>query len=74
VIPYDYSIILHPDDDSGYWTDVPALPGCGSQGRTGDEAIEMTKDAITGCIESLRKSSEPVPGERMTAVTVRVNA
>jgi antitoxin HicB len=52
----EYLIVVHPDeDDGGFWTEVPALPGCGSQGETVDEAIEMTKDAIEGYIESLKK-------------------
>jgi antitoxin HicB len=43
---HEYLLIIHPDEDGGFWTEVPALPGCGSQGETVDEAIEMTKDAI----------------------------
>lgn len=32
----------------GYIADVPALPGCMSQGKTLDEAIVNIKDAING--------------------------
>jgi antitoxin HicB len=71
---HEYLIIVHPEEAGGFWTEVPALPGCGSQGETVDEAIEMTKDAILGYIESLRKHGESAPEERTLAVTVTVAA
>ena len=66
----EYTIIVHPDETSGYWTEVPVLPGCGSQGETVEEAVEMTKDAIEGYLESLKASGKPIPQD--TAVVVRV--
>ena len=71
---YDYLIIVHPDETGGFWTEVPALPGCGSQGETVDEAVEMTKDAIQGYLESLRRHGAAPPQERTVAVTVTVAA
>jgi antitoxin HicB len=72
---YDYLIVVHPDDvDGGFWTEVPALPGCGSQGESIEEAIEMTKDAIQGFIESMRKHGEIPPADATVAVTVTVAA
>ena len=29
--------IVHEDEDVGYWAEVPALPGCASDGLTMDE-------------------------------------
>jgi predicted RNase H-like HicB family nuclease len=71
---YDYLIIVHPDAGGGYWAEVPSLPGCGSQGEPVDEAVEMTKDAIQGYLESLRKHGEIVPRETSVAITVTVAA
>ena len=71
---HDYLIVVHPDDDGGFWTDVPSLPGCGSQGETVDEAVEMTKDAILGYLESLKKHGEELPREEAIVVTVTVAA
>lgn len=64
----EYTIIACQDEDGGYWTDVPALPGTGSQGDTLDEAIENTKEAITLMLEYLRDKGEPIP-ELKTVVT-----
>jgi len=46
-----YSVVLHADtEDGGYWVECPSLPGCASQGDTVEEALEMIKDAIMGCL------------------------
>ncbi len=68
----EFVIIIHPEETGGYWTEVPALPGCGSQGETVEEAIEMTKDAIEGILESLRAHGKPIPEERDVVVKVTV--
>ncbi len=70
----EYLIIVHPDEAGGFWTEVPALPGCGSQGDSVTEAIDMTRDAIVGFIASLKKHGEPVPPETNLAVKVTVAA
>ncbi len=45
----NYKILITYDKDyNGYVVDVPQLPGCMSQGKTMDEAIENVKDAIKG--------------------------
>ena len=41
-----YTVILHSDETGGYWVEMPALPGCASQGETMEEALENVKDAI----------------------------
>ena len=39
-------IILHKAEEGGYWAEVPALPGCGSQGETKKETLANIKEAI----------------------------
>ena len=41
-------IFISDQDYQGYVAEVPSLPGCVSQGKTMDEAIENIKDAIQG--------------------------
>jgi len=54
VMKNKYQVILHADtEDGGYWVECPDLPGCVSQGDTIEEALEMIKDAINGCLEFL---------------------
>jgi len=43
-----YRVLLEQDEDGVYVAEVPALPGCISQGRTRAEALANIKEAITG--------------------------
>jgi predicted RNase H-like HicB family nuclease len=56
-----YRILIEQDEDKMYVAEVPSLPGCVSQGKTRNEAIENAKDAIKGYLESLKKHNEPIP-------------
>ena len=60
----EYSIIIYEAEEGGYWTKVPILPGCGSQGETFDEAITNTKEAIESHIIALQEDGQEVPTER----------
>ena len=47
----DFEVLLVSDDqDPGYAVFCPSLPGCGSQGDTRAEALEMIADAIAGFV------------------------
>jgi antitoxin HicB len=72
-----YTIVLHPDPETGgYAVEVPALPGCFTQGRTREQAIERAREAIAAHITGLLRDGEPIPEEREhpQLATVRVAA
>jgi antitoxin HicB len=56
-----YRIVIERDEDDIFVAECPQLPGCISQGKTRDEAVNNIKDAIEGYITSLKKHNEPVP-------------
>jgi predicted RNase H-like HicB family nuclease len=39
-------IVAHAAEEGGYWAEVPALPGCVSQGETMDELLANVREAI----------------------------
>jgi predicted RNase H-like HicB family nuclease len=43
-------VIIHEAEEGGYWAEVPAIPGCMTQGETMKELIENLYDAIEGCL------------------------
>jgi predicted RNase H-like HicB family nuclease len=53
--------LIEQDEDGIYVAEVPALPGCLSQGKSRSEAIENIKEAIAGYLESLQAHGEPIP-------------
>ena len=38
--------------ETGYWAEVPSLPGCVSEGETLEECRAMIHDAVEGWLES----------------------
>jgi len=59
----EYTVLLHPAEEGGYWTDVPSLPGCFSQGETVEEALANTKEAIKSHVEALREDGQEVSAD-----------
>ena len=56
-----YRVLIEQDEDGVHVAEVPALPGCISQGRTRSEAVTNIKEAIAAYLESLHAHGEPVP-------------
>ena len=57
----NYAVILHEDPQGGFWGEVPALPGCYSQGETVDELKQNIREAIAGVLEVLREDERELP-------------
>jgi predicted RNase H-like HicB family nuclease len=43
-------VIVHEAEEGGFWAEVPAIPGCATQGETMDELLQNLHDAIEGCL------------------------
>jgi len=43
-------IVIHEAEEGGYRAEVPALPGCATQGETMDELMNNLREAIEGCL------------------------
>jgi predicted RNase H-like HicB family nuclease len=50
--------IIHPAEEGGYWAEVPALPGCITEGDSMDEVINNIQDAIQGWLEVANESQK----------------
>ena len=45
-------VVIHEADEGGYWAEVPAIPGCASQGDSFDELVANLREAIEGCLRA----------------------
>jgi len=43
-------VVVHRAEEGGFWAEVPAIPGCATQGETYEELLENLTDAIKGCL------------------------
>ena len=67
-----YRVLIEQDEDGMYVAEVPALPGCISQGQTREEAVENVREAIAAYLESLEAHGDPIPPP-ITEEVVEVN-
>ena len=65
-------VILYPGEDGYFVAECPSLPGCISQGKTREEAIENIREAIQLYIEVLEEMGQPVPIDKFEAILVAV--
>src|SRR6202035_2916 len=58
-------IVVHEAEEGGFWAEVPAIPGCASQGDSMDELMQNLREAIEGCLSVEVAPPEPGGSERM---------
>ena len=42
--------IIHNAEEGGYWAEIPAIPGCATQGDTFEELLENLYEAVEACL------------------------
>ena len=42
--------VVHEAEEGGFWAEVPAIPGCATQGETFEELLRNLYEAIEGCL------------------------
>jgi predicted RNase H-like HicB family nuclease len=63
-------VVIYPGEDNYWVAECPSLPGCVSQGKTKQEALQNIKDAIRGYIAALDEDGLPVPEDRFEVLVV----
>lgn len=43
-------VVIHEAEEGGYWAEVPAIPGCATQGETFEELLQNLYEAVEGCL------------------------
>jgi predicted RNase H-like HicB family nuclease len=43
-------VVVHEAEEGGYWAEVPAIPGCATEGDTFEELLQNLYEAIEGCL------------------------
>ena len=53
-----FTTVFHEDPEGGFWAEVPALPGCYSQGETMDDLLVNVREAIAGVLEVMAQQGK----------------
>jgi len=63
-------VVVHEAEEGGFWAEVPAIPGCATQGETMDELLRNVHEAIEGCLTV--DVAEPKPDDKMRILEIAV--
>jgi predicted RNase H-like HicB family nuclease len=55
-----FVVTVNRDEDGAFVVECPAIPGCVSQGRTEEEALQNIQDAIRECLEVRAEKGMPL--------------
>ncbi len=65
------TVTIERDEDGAWVTECPAIPGCVSQGKTRQQALDNIKEAIVLCLEVRAEKGLPLTVEtRQVEVTI----
>ncbi len=54
-------VVVHEAEEGGYWAEVPAIPGCATQGENFEELLKNLYEAVEGCL-AVEPEAEPADG------------
>lgn len=63
-------VIVHEAEEGGFWAEVPAIPGCATEGDTLEELIANVREAIEGCLSVDIAPAEADGKQRILEVSV----
>ena len=52
-------VLVHEAEEGGYWAEVPAIPGCSTQGETFEELLHNLYEAVEGCLSVCNVGLQP---------------
>jgi predicted RNase H-like HicB family nuclease len=63
-------IVVHEAEEGGYWAEVPAIPGCATQGETFEELLGNLYEAVEGCLSVDIDPATPGENGRVLEIAV----
>jgi predicted RNase H-like HicB family nuclease len=63
-------VVVHEAEEGGFWAEVPAIPGCATQGETFEELLANLYEAVEGCLSVDPDSIPTGKGDRIFEIAV----
>jgi len=54
-------VIVHKAEEGGFWAEVPAIPGCATEGDTFEDLLQNLYEAVEACLSVDLET--PSPGD-----------
>lgn len=63
-------VVVHEAEEGGCWAEVPAIPGCATQGDSFEELLSNLYEAVEGCLSVDVRDVATSAGDRVVAIAV----
>jgi predicted RNase H-like HicB family nuclease len=63
-------VVVHEAEEGGFCAEVPAIPGCATEGDTFEELLKNLYGPIEGCLSV--EVGEPHPGGKQRVLEIAV--
>jgi predicted RNase H-like HicB family nuclease len=63
-------VIIHEAEEGGYWAEVPAIPGCATQGDTFEDLLKNIYEAVEGCLSVTVEQPKGAGRDRVMEIIV----
>jgi len=63
-------VVIHEAEEGGYWAEVPAIPGCATQGETFEELLQNLYEAVEACLSVPVNPPRDTGRERLVEIVV----
>jgi len=63
-------VVVHEAEEGGYWAEVPAIPGCATQGDTYPELLANLYEAVEGCLAVDVQSPKENKGDLVLEIAI----
>jgi predicted RNase H-like HicB family nuclease len=64
------AVIVHKAEEGGYWAEVPAIPGCATQGDTFEELLGNLYEAVEGCLSVDLQNISIAENDRLMEIAI----
>ena len=62
--------MVHEAEEGGFWAEVPAIPGCATQGETYEDLMRNLQEAIEGCLSVEFETPKTAGEDRVVEIAV----
>ena len=63
-------VIVHEAEEGGFWAEVPAIPGCATEGDNFEELLANLYEAVEGCLSVDVETVQVGKNDRLMEIVV----
>lgn len=63
-------VIVHEAEEGGFWAEVPAIPGCATEGDNFEELLANLYEAVEGCLSVDVETVQVGENDRLMEIAV----